>query len=61
MHNSVEFAVEKDAFRIEADVEEGVDEKWWELAEHILGEKRSKRYFQLSSLLILRLNNESAC
>jgi len=38
-----EFTAETDAFRLEADVEDDVDEKWLKLAEHLLGEKQSER------------------
>ena len=43
MRNNAEFVVEKDAFRLEADIEEGLDEKWWALAENLLGEKNIKK------------------
>ena len=43
MHKNAEFAVEKDAFSLLADVEDGIDDKWWELAEDILGEEKSAR------------------
>ena len=43
MKNNAEFVVEKDAFRLEADVEDGIDEKWWALAENLLGEKKIKK------------------
>ena len=38
-----DFTAETDAFRLEADVEDDVDEKWQKLAEHLLGEKQSER------------------
>ena len=38
-----EFTAETDAFRLEADVEDDVDEKWHKLAENLLGEKQSER------------------
>ena len=42
MNNNAEFAVEKDAFTTEADLDEGIDEKWWALAENLLGEKKNR-------------------
>ena len=42
MNNNAEFAVEKDAFKIEADLDESIDEKWWALAENLLGEKKDR-------------------
>ena len=44
MTNKTEFLVEQDCFSMEADVEEGIEEKWWKLAENLLGEQRSKMY-----------------
>ena len=44
MNNDAEFLVEQDCFSLEADVEEGIEEKWWKLAENLLGEQRSERY-----------------
>ena len=44
MNYNSEFLVEKDCFSLEADVEKEIDEKWWKLAEHLLGEQRSERY-----------------
>ena len=44
MTNKTEFLVEQDCFSMEADVEEGIEEKWWKLAKHLLGEQRSERY-----------------
>ena len=38
-----EFTAEADAFSVEADVEDDVDEKWLKLAEHLLGEKQLER------------------
>ena len=43
MNKNAEFAVEKDAFSLLADVEDGIDDKWWQLAEDNLGEKKSAR------------------
>ena len=43
MNKNAEFAVEKDAFSLLADVEDGIDDKWWQLAEDILGEEKSAR------------------
>lgn len=43
MNNNAEFAVEKDGFTVEADVEEGIDERWCSLAENLLGEKKSQK------------------
>ena len=51
-----EFTAEADAFRVEADVEDDVDEKWQKLAEHLLGEKKSERcnsyYWKFSIIFI---------
>ena len=44
MNNNSDFLVEQDCFSLEADVEEGIEEKWWTLAEHLLGEQRSTKY-----------------
>ena len=43
-NNSV-FVVEKDSFVIEADAGEGIDEKWWTIAEDILKEDPLKKYW----------------
>jgi hypothetical protein len=44
MDNKSEFLVEQDCFSLGADEEEGIEEKWWKLAENLLGEKRSTKY-----------------
>jgi len=43
MNNKAVFTVEKDAFVLEADAEEGIDEKWWKLAADILEEDPLKK------------------
>ena len=43
MNNNDIFTVEKDAFVLEADAEEGIDEKWWKLAADILEEDPLKK------------------
>jgi hypothetical protein len=43
MNNNAMFAVEKDAFNTVADAEEGIDNKWLELAENLLAEDPIKK------------------
>ena len=43
MNKRAQFAIEKDAFSLSADVEDGIEDRWWHLAEDILGEKTSAR------------------
>jgi hypothetical protein len=44
INDDTEFLFEQDCFSLAADVEEGVEEKWWKLAESLLREKRRERY-----------------
>ena len=43
MNNNALFAVEKDAFKTEADAEEGIEENWLKLAETLLDEDQIKK------------------
>jgi hypothetical protein len=43
MNTNAVFAVEKDAFNTVADAEEGIDDKWLELAENLLAEDHLKK------------------
>ena len=47
MNNNSVFVVEKDSFVIEADAEEGIEYKWWTIAEDILKEDPLKKYWYL--------------
>ena len=43
MNDKAVFAVQKDAFNIVADAEEGIDDKWLKLAENLLEEDPIKK------------------
>ena len=43
MNDKAVFAVEKDAFNTVADAEEGIDDKWLNLAENLLEEDPIKK------------------
>jgi len=58
MNNNAEFAVEKDAFSLLADAEDGIDDKWWQLAEDIRGEEKSARQ-SLIAKFQLAIENDS--
>ena len=44
MSNNSVFVVEEDSFVIEADAGEGIEYKWWTIAEDILNEDPLKKY-----------------
>ena len=37
------FSIERDEFCLVPDTEDGIDEKWWEIARDVLGEDKDKR------------------
>ena len=39
-----DFKVERDPFCLEADVSEGLEDKWWILAEKLINEKPDERF-----------------